>query len=39
VYQQPAYGQPVYAQPAPPQAACYDNYQRAYVPCSGGYGY
>jgi hypothetical protein len=42
VYQQPVYQQPVYAQPAysqPPSNACYDSYQRAYVPCEGGYGY
>jgi hypothetical protein len=37
VYQQPAYAQPVYAQPQ--SATCYDSYQRAYVPCQGGYGY
>jgi hypothetical protein len=37
VYQQPAYAQPVYQQPQ--SAACYDSYQRAYVPCQGAYGY
>ncbi len=42
VYQQPVYAQPVYSQPVypqPPSGACYDSYQRAYVPCQGGYGY
>lgn len=41
VYQQPVYQAPAY--PGPPPGYCFDQYQRAYVPCGpqagGEYGY